>query len=108
MQEKRKYQRVTVILNASYLNTMVDVLDLSEEGMRIKAKVKIPYTEDISFYIFLSDMEMVKVTGSIAWEDVDDKAENIYGIKFDINSESDKKSLTSFLEQARKGSDKDP
>ncbi len=98
MNDQRKEQRFTVILNAKLMNTMVDIVDISKEGMQIKSKVDIKPSENINFYIFYDDLDGIKFTGDIMWKEQISNSEHRLGIKYQINSIKDKKVLQSFLE----------
>lgn len=84
--ERRKENRLPVKLNAFLQYKIVDLENLSLNGMKIVANEKISESDNISIFLFLPDNKILKLNGDVVWSKRIGETEFCNGIYIHNNS----------------------
>ncbi len=99
MSEKRQHARYTVMCKAECINTEVDIINISKQGMKIKSEYRIISRNDIPFNVVLPDLDIINIVGDILREEIKGDNNYIYGVKIkDLSGEHESTFNTFLLE----------
>ncbi|MDD3375370.1 MAG: PilZ domain-containing protein [Candidatus Omnitrophica bacterium] len=108
MDERRSYQRFSMILPVEYKlaafqdqPTMTSSLDISGNGMRFCIKDKASIGEEVHLYVQIPDSEKVLLAAKVVWvKFLEDDQEYEIGVKLaDTKSEDGKKFMDFYSQQ---------
>lgn len=83
------------------INTEVEVIELSKEGMKIKSSYYLSKNNDISFSVILPNLDIIKIGAEIIWDKKVEEHEFYYGIKINKITSSDESSFLSLITELK-------